>query len=316
MTIRMLVVRRFIVGVALLFVVSALTFVLVALIPGDPAHAILGNTAAPAQYASLDRQLGLDRPLWLQYVTWAGRALRGNLGTSLVAPTPVAATLNADLSVTLPLAVGATALSLLAGGTLGTVAAMRGGAAARLIDLAGLAGLGLPSFWVALLLGEVFGVKLHLLPATGFVALDVSPGGWVRSLILPVVALAIGGIAGISKQTRDSVDDVLHQDFIRALRADGIPLRRILFLHTLRNAAIPVLAVSGTQFVAVLGGAVIIENVFALPGLGTTVVAAAVEHDIPVIVGASVYFCVLVIAVNLLIDVIFALVNPKIRLAP
>ena len=315
MSIRRLIARRLIVGAVLLLVVSALTFVLVALIPGDPAHAILGDSASPAQYAALDRQLGLDRPLWLQYVTWAGHALRGNLGTSLVAPTPVAATLNADLSVTLPLAIGAAVLSLLVGGVLGVLAAVRGGWVARLIDLAGLVGLGLPSFWVALLLGEFFGVKLHLLPATGFVALGVSPAGWIRSLILPVAALSIGGIAGVSKQTRDSVDDVLRQEFILALRVDGIPLRRILFLHTLRNAAIPVLAVSGTQFVAVLGGAVIIENVFALPGLGSTVVGAAVEHDIPVIVGASVYFCALVIVVNLLVDVMFALVNPKIRVA-
>jgi peptide/nickel transport system permease protein len=315
MTIRALIARRLALGVALLFVVSALTFVLVALIPGDPAHAILGNNATAAQYAMLDRQLGLDRPLWQQYATWAGHALQGNLGTSLVAPTPVAATLNADLSVTLPLAIGAALLSLAVGGALGLVAAMRGGWVARLVDLAGLIGLGLPSFWVALLLGEFFGVKLHLLPATGFVALGASPAGWARSLVLPVIALAIGGIAGISKQTRDSVDDVLRQEFVRALRVDGIPLRRVLVQHVLRNAAIPVLAVSGTQFVAVLGGAVIIENVFALPGLGSTVVQGAVEHDIPVIVGASVYFCALVIAVNLLIDVMFALVNPKIRLA-
>ncbi|MEU9456626.1 ABC transporter permease [Streptomyces sp. NPDC048277] len=313
MTIRQLVIRRLVVGFALLFVVSALTFVLVALIPSDPARSILGNTATAQQITALRSQLGLDRPLWAQYASWAGHALRGDLGSSLIAPQSVASTLNADLSVTLPLTVGAVLVTMTVGVAAGTLAALRGGVVARLIDLVALTGLALPSFWVALVLGEYFGVRLHWLPATGFVAFADSPLGWLRSLVLPVVAVAVGGVAAVAKQTRESVDGVLRQEYIRALRADGLPLRRLLFLHVLRNAAIPVVAVGGTQFVAVLGGTVIVENVFALPGLGSTVVRAALDHDLPLIVGAAVYFCALVVLANLLVDVVFALINPKLR---
>ncbi|MET9382246.1 ABC transporter permease [Streptomyces sp. NPDC002928] len=314
MTIRRLILRRLRVGLALLLVVSALTFVLVALIPGDPAHSILGNTATEAQYAALREQLGLDRPLWAQYGSWLWDALRGNLGESLIAPQPVASVLNADLSVTLPLAIGAVLVSVIVGVAGGTLAALRGGVVARLIDLAAMIGLALPSFWGALMLGQYFGVQLHWLPATGFTALSTSPVGWLRSLVLPVIAVGIGGVATVAKQTRDSVDDVLRQQYVQALRVEGIPLRRVLLRHVLRNAAVPVLATGGTQFVAALGGTVIVENVFALPGLGSTVVQAATEHNLPIIVGAAVYFCVLVVLANLLVDVLFALVNPKVRI--
>ncbi|WP_369033884.1 MULTISPECIES: ABC transporter permease [Streptomyces] len=222
--------------------------------------------------------------------------------------------LNADLAVTLPLALGAVLVSVTVGVAGGTLAALRGGVVARLIDLGAMIGLALPSFWVALMLSQYFGVQLRWLPATGFTALSVSPADWLRSLLLPVIAVGIGGVATVAKQTRDSVDDVLRQQYVQALRIEGIPLRRVLPGHVLRNAAIPVLATGGTQFVAALGGTVIVENVFALPGLGSAVVQAAMEHDLPVIVGAAVYFCVIVVLANLLVDVLFALVNPKVRI--
>jgi peptide/nickel transport system permease protein len=308
-----LIIRRLGIGVVLVLVASAVTFMLIALVPGNAAQAILGDSATPAQVAQLTRQLGLDQPLWAQYASWLGHALRGDLGTSLITPQPVTAILNADLSVTLPLTIGAVLTSLVVGAALGTLAAVRGGAIARLIDLAAMAGLALPSFWIGLVLMELVAVKLRWLPATGFVALGVSPLGWLRSLILPVATLAAGGVAAVARQTRDGVDDVLRQEFVIALRADGIPARRVLVRHTLRNAAIPVIAVSGTQFVAALGGAVVIENVFALPGLGSTVVQAATDHDLPLIMGAAVYFCVLVVLASLLVDIAFSLVNPKVR---
>jgi len=311
---RRLILRRLGIGVVLVVVASAVTFVLIALVPGNAAQTILGASATPAQVAQLARELGLDRPLWAQYASWLGHALRGDLGTSLVSPQPVTATLDADLSVTLPLTIGAVGTSLVVGATLGTLAAVRGGAVARLIDLAAMAGLALPSFWIGLVLMELVAVKLRWLPATGFVALGASPLEWLRSLILPIATLAAGGVAAVARQTRDSVDDVLRQEFVTALRADGIPARQVLLGHTLRNAAIPVIAVSGTQFVAALGGAVVIENVFALPGLGSTVVQAATDHDLPLIMGAAVYFCVLVVIASLLVDVAYSLINPKVRL--
>lgn len=325
---RGLIARRLGIGVVLVLVASAATFVLIALVPGNAAQAILGTSATPAQVTQLAQQLGLDRPLWAQYASWLGHALRGDLGTSLITPQPVTAILNADLSVTLPLTIGAVFTSLVVGTALGTLAALcqyggttpriprwASGAVARLIDLAAMAGLALPSFWIGLVLMELIAVKLRWLPATGFVALNVSPLGWLRCLILPVATLAAGGVAAVARQTRDSVDDVLRQEFITALRADGIRTGRVLLRHTLRNAAIPVIAVSGTQFVAALGGAVVIENVFALPGLGSTAVQAATDHDLPLIMGAAVYFCVLVVLASLLVDITFSLVNPKVRVA-
>ncbi|GAB3615871.1 ABC transporter permease [Okibacterium endophyticum] len=305
--------RRLVMGVALLFIVSAIAFLLVSFIPGDAASSILGPYASESQVDALRTEMGLDLPLWQQYANWLSGAVAGDLGTSILSPQPVADQLYKGVWVSLPLALGAVVFGMLIGVAIGTLAAVRGGLLARSLDTVALIGMALPAFWVALVLSSFFGVELGWFPATGFVSFTDSPAEWARSLTLPIVSLSIGGVAIIAKQTRDSVDDVLRRDFVDALRVGGIPRSRILFGHVLKNASIPIIAVTGNNFVAALGGAVLIESIFGLPGLGSIAVRATLTRDVPVIIGAAVFFCIIVIIVNLLLDIVYATINPKVK---
>ena len=307
-----LIARRLLLAIPLLFIVSFLSFALIAIAPGNPAADILGLSATKAQYAAVDRQYGFNQPVPVQYWHWVVQALHGNLGTSYTSQEPVTSIVNSSLGVTLALVLGAAVLSAVLGVGLGTLSAIRGGVTGRLTDAFAMLGFAIPSFWLGMVLQDIFGVHLRLLPATGFVPFGQSPTGWLRSLILPVITLAVGGMTGIAKQTRDSMRDTLHRDYIDALRADGAPEWLIIWRHALRNAAIPVVTVLGLLFVALLGGTVLIENIFSIPGLGQQAVTASGSHDLPMIEGIAFYFTVIVIAVNLLIDVSYRLLNPAV----
>jgi peptide/nickel transport system permease protein len=310
-----LIARRLILAIPLLFIVSFLSFVLVALTPGDPAVSILGSYATKAQYAALDRKLGFNQPALVQYWHWLARVLHGNLGISLASAQPVTTELNSALGVTLCLVIGATIVTAVGGVALGTLSAIRGGAVGRFTDSFAMLGFAIPAFWLGLVLRDLFAVSWHLLPATGYLPFGQSPSGWFRSLVLPVATLAAAGMTGIAKQTRDSMRDTLARDYVDALRADGVPEWRIITRHALRNAAIPVVTMLGTFFVGLLGGTVLVESVFAMPGLGSLAVTATTEHDLPVIVGVAVYFAVGVVVVNLLTDVIYGWLDPRARVA-
>lgn len=312
---RQLIARRLLLAIPLLFIVSFLSFALVAIAPGNPAADILGLDATKAQYAALDKQLGFNQPVPVQYWHWLINALHGNLGTSYASSEPVISIVNSDLGVTLALVIGATLLTAILGISLGTLSAIRGGAAGRVTDAFAMLGFAIPAFWLGLVLQDVFGVHLRLLPATGFVPFGQSPPDWLRSLILPVITLGIGGMTGLAKQTRDSMRDTLHRDYIDALRADGVSEWRIITRHALRNAAIPVVTVLGTIFVGLLGGTVLVESVFSMQGLGSQVVASAGAHDLPVLEAITVYFTIGVVVVNLLIDLAYGWLNPKARVA-
>jgi peptide/nickel transport system permease protein len=310
-----LILRRILLAIQLLFVVSFLSFALVALTPGDPAVSILGTTATKAQDAALDKQLGFNLPVIVQYWHWLYKVLHGNLGVSLSSAQAVTSELNSGLGVTLCLVVGATLLTGVFGVALGTLSAIRGGVTGRFTDAFAMLGFAIPAFWLGLVLRDLFAVRGHLLPATGYVPFTTSPTDWLRSLILPVLTLAAGGMTGIAKQTRDSMRDALGRDYIDALRADGVPEWRIIGRHALRNAAIPIVTMLGTFFVGMLGGTVLIESVFAMPGLGSLAVTSTTEHDLPVIEGVAVYFAVGVVIVNLLVDLAYGWLNPKARVA-
>jgi peptide/nickel transport system permease protein len=297
----------------LLFVVSFLSFALVAVAPGDPAVDILGLNATRAQDAALDRRLGFDQAVPVQYWHWLVNALHGDLGTSFASSQPVLTVVDSGLGVTLSLVIGATLLTAVLGIALGTLSAIRGGAAGRLTDAFAMLGFAIPSFWLGMVLQDVFGVHAHLVPATGYVPFGQSPAGWIRSLILPVITLAVAGMTGVAKQTRDSMRDTLHRDYIDALRADGVPEWRIITRHALRNAAIPVVTALGTIFAGMLGGTVLVESVFSMQGLGYLVVSAAGQHDLPVIEAITVLFTIGVIIVNLLVDLAYGWLNPRAR---
>jgi peptide/nickel transport system permease protein len=308
-----LIAYRVLISVPLLFGVSILTFVLVSFTPGDAARAILGANGTPQQYAQLRHQLGLDQPLYAQYGHWLQRVVHGDLGSSLFSREPVAQALNERLSVTLSLIIGATILSAVLGIGLGVFSALRAGRAGWAVDVLSLAGLALPTFWLGLVLVTLLAVDIRLFPATGYVPLSQSVGEWVRALVLPVATLAVGGAAVVAKQTRDSMLDVLQRDFIRTLRASGASEWSIVLKHALKNAAIPVVTILGLLFVSLLSGTVLVESVFVLPGLGSLAVQATTQHDIPMIQGVGVYFTLIVIAVNLLVDLTYGWLNPKVR---
>ena len=307
--------RRLALSLPLLVIVPTVTFLLAALIPGDVARTILGADATQAQYLQLRQTLGLDEPLLTRYFTWLGNALHGNLGTSLFWQQPVTSLLDSRLQVTLSLVIGSTALATAVGVVFGVVAALRAGVVGKIVDAIAMVGLAIPNFFLGLLLVTWFAVTLRVFPATGFVPFSQSPGEWLRSIVLPVITLAVPGIAVIAKQTRDAMLEVLDRPFIRTLRAAGVPGRSIIGKHALRNAAIPVVTVTGLIFIASLSGTVLVETVFALPGLGGLVVQATSQHDLPLIQGVAVYFTIAVICVNLLVDLTYSWLDPRVRVS-
>ena len=305
--------RRLVLAVPLLFVVSALSFFLLSLTPGDAATTILGTQGTPEQYAQVRHQLGLDLPLYEQYWHWVKHAVGGDLGRSITGGDSVTTLIDQRLPVTLSLVIGALVVMLLVGVSLGVFSAVRGGALGRLVDAFALVGFALPAFWVGAVLIAVFAVKLHWFPAVGYVPLTDSASLWLKSLVLPVIALSLFGVASVAKQMRESMLDVLASEHIRMAWANGIPARSIVFVYALKNAAIPVVTVLGLQIVGLLGGTVLVETVFALPGMGGLAVTASVQHDLPVVQGVAVYFTVIVVAVNLLIDLTYGWLNPRVR---
>ena len=307
--------RRLALSLPLLVIVPTVTFLLAALIPGDVARTILGADTTQAQYLQLRQTLGLNEPLLTRYFTWLGNALHGNLGTSLFWQQPVSSLLDSRLQVTLSLVIGSTALATAVGVVFGVVAALRAGVVGKIVDAIAMVGLAIPNFFLGLLLVTWFAVTLRVFPATGYVPFSQSPGEWLRSIVLPVITLAVPGIAVIAKQTRDAMLEVLDRPFIRTLRAAGVPGRSIIGKHALRNAAIPVVTVTGLIFIASLSGTVLVETVFALPGLGGLVVQATSQHDLPLIQGVAVYFTIAVICVNLLVDLTYSWLDPRVRVS-
>jgi peptide/nickel transport system permease protein len=308
-----IVARRLALSVPLLLIVSAITFVLGSLVPGDPARTLLGATAKPEQYEALRQQLNLDRPLWEQYSLYLQHLFHGDLGRSIFNNEQVGNVIATRLPVTLALIVGGTVVAALVGVALGVTSATRGRSLARSVDVISLVGTALPSFWVGLVLIATFAVALRWFPATGFTPFGVSPSLWASSLVLPVIALAIGGVALIAKITRDSMLNTLSMDYIRTLRASGIGSRSIVWRHALRNAGLPIATSIGLTMINFLPGAVFIESVFVLPGLGNTVVSATNQHDVPVVQGIGLTFTMIVIVVNLIVDVVYGFLNPKVR---
>jgi peptide/nickel transport system permease protein len=310
------VARRLILAVPLLFIVSVLSFVLVSVSPGDPAQTISGSdytSVSHADYVRLRHSLGLDQPLYERYWHWLAHAARGDLGASLYSAQPVTTSIDARLPVTLSLIGGALLVITLIGVGLGLVSAVRGGLLGRFVDGLALVGFALPAFWVGAVLIAIFAVDLHWLPATGYVSFADSPRSWFLSLILPVAALAVHSVAAVAKQTREAMLDALGSEYTRMAWARGVSAASIFLRHALKHAAMRVTTVMGLIIVGLLAGTVFVETVFALPGLGTQVVQATIQHDLPVIQGVVVYFTVIVVLVNLATDVAYTFLDPRVR---
>ncbi|MDY7102172.1 MAG: ABC transporter permease [Actinomycetota bacterium] len=307
------VMRRLGAGLVLLLVISALAYVLLVLGSGDVARNILGVNATQEQTEALNEELGLNRPVLTQYVDWLGSAVTGDFGDTWTGSETVAATLTSRLSVTLQLVTGAVILAAILAAVLGVIAALRGGIIDRVVQSVGLIGFAVPGFLVAFALVTVFSLRFSIFRATGYVAPSDSVADWLRSVTLPILALSLATLASVSLQIRGSVKDILGLDYVRTLRSRGLSDRRVMFKHVLRNAAGPALSVLGVQFIGLLGGAVIVEQIFAIPGLGQTAVRSTAAGDIPLVMGLVVVMAVIVVVVNLTVDLTTAWLNPKVR---
>jgi peptide/nickel transport system permease protein len=300
-------------SIALLLAVTALTFALASLAPGSAVSAVLGNdtTHTPEQYEQVKHQLGLDRSLPAQYWHWLSDLFHGSLGNGLFDGQPITDALNSRLGPSMSIIVSTIVVSGVLGIGIGVFSAVRGGVIGRLLDVVAIASFAVPNFWLAVVLIEVFAVKAGLFPSTGYVPLTTDPVQWALSIALPVITLSAAATAFLARQTRDSMLRVLAKDFIVSLRAQGLSTRSIVFKHALRNAAIPVVTALGIMFISLLGGTVFIENVFSIPGLGQVAVNAGASHDLPKIEGVALYFAVIVIAVNLVVDLSYRVLNPR-----
>lgn len=307
------ILKRLAFAVLTLVVATVIAFVLVHLSGSTPGGVALGQAATPEEVHAYNVALGWYDPWVVQYANWVGQVLTGNLGVSLIDGRDIAADIAKRLPVTAALAVFGTLLSLVVGVVMGIVAAVRGGAVDRV--LAAISGilLSLPAFWVGVLLVFLFAVQLRLLPATGFVPLQTNPEAWARSLVLPVLTIAITSAAGIARQTRASMGEVLTQEHMRSLRALGTPTNRIIYVHALRGASLPILASIAVQFIVLFGGSVVIEVLFALPGIGQAMQAAVGSADLPFVQALVLIATVVVVLVNLALELMTRALDPKLR---
>jgi len=312
--VRRYVARRVAALAATLVFVSALVFVVVRVLPGDPAAIILGTEGSPEALARLRESMGLNRPLAVQYVEWLGGALRGDLGRSIQYDLPVGALIVSRLPVTLPLALLAALFMTAAALPLGVYAATHHRRAGDyLAMIVSQVGISVPQFWSGLLLILFFSVHLGWIRAGGFEGWSSGPGPALRSLLLPAIALGLFQAAVLVRATRSSVLDVLREDYVRTARAKGLSEARVVGLHTFRNALIPVVTVAGIQLGQLMAGAIVLESVFALPGLGRLALGAISARDLPVVQGVALFVASSIVLINFAVDLAYGVLDPRIR---
>lgn len=305
-------VRRVLLTIPVLVATSIFVFLLIRLVPGDPVRTMLGIRATPANIATVRAQLGLDHPLTRQYWDWIDGILHGSLGEDFISHEPITSLLRVSLPVTLELTVVAMLLAVLIGVPLGVAVAARSRWLRRFTSGFVVAAISIPDFWLGIMLVLLFTGVLNVLPPTGWVPLTSDPGQNLRYLILPAVTLATGQTAYLLRTTRAAMLGTLGEPYIAFLRAKGIRERSIVGLHALRNASGPIVTVTGIQFGVLLGGAIVIENLFALPGVGRLVVTAISERDYVVVQGGVLVIACLFILVNLLTDLVHGLLDPRV----
>ena len=301
-------------AVVVLAIVSVLVFLMVHLVPGDPSVTLAGENATPADIEATRERLGLNGPLHEQYLHWVGNALRGDLGSSLFTGQRIVDSLAQRLPATLSLTAGAMIVAVIVGMPGGILAAItRGRPFDRFITTGSSLGIAIPSYFVGLMLVLIFALQLRWLPATGYVAPTTDLTAWMRHLILPSIALGIASAAVVTRQLRGSLADALQSDYIRTARAKGMRSHTIVGKLGMKNAAIPVVTVLGMQLAYSIGGTVLMERIFAIPGVGQLAITAVNARDIPVIQGIVMTTAVMVIIVNFLVEISYGWLNPKTR---
>jgi peptide/nickel transport system permease protein len=306
--------RRLLSAIPVLLIVSLISFGLMRLIPGDPAAAIAGIAATPAQIEQLRRDLGLDQPVWVQLLHYYDGLLQGDLGRSLLLGKGVFAATMERLPVTLGLSAYAMVFTLLIGITSGIIAALRQNS---WIDQAAMMfamiGISVPNFFLGLLMIILFAVHLGWLPSGGYVAFSEDPAGWLASTTMPAFSLALLQAGLLARITRSSMLEVLRQDYIRTARAKGLPQRKVILKHALSNALIPIVTVVGIIVSLLLSGAVVTEALFSLPGMGQLLTQAVLNRDYPMVQGGLLLVTTFLVMVNITVDVLYAVLDPRVR---
>jgi peptide/nickel transport system permease protein len=306
--------RRLLGTIPVMLVVAVFIFLMLRLTPSDPAAVIAGDNATTEQVAQIRSQLGLDRPMVEQFVIWSGKVLRGDLGESFFFKKTVASLIGERIEPTLSLALFTMVLAVLIAVPLGVLAAHRQGSwIDRIVMGFSVLGFSMPSFVVAYLLIYLFAVWLNWLPVQGYQRIAEGLGGWVRGLVLPSLTLSVIFVALIARMTRTSMLEVLSEDYIRTARAKGQSERKVLFRHALRNAAVPIVTVIGLAVALLIGGVIVTESVFTIPGLGRLTVDAVLARDYPTIQAVILLFSFVYVMINLTVDMMYSLLDPRIR---
>lgn len=306
------VLRRLVALIPVLLGISLIVFFLVRLIPGDPATTLLGTHATPTAVRALRAQLGLDKPLWSQYLSFLGRLCHGDLGFSYFYNSSVSGLIGVSLPVTLWLLVAGVLVTIVIAVPLSVLAAARrGGIADNIIRAVPVAGLGLPAFWVGIMLILVFGLKLHWLPVAGF---GTNLPQHLRSMVLPGFTIALTLSPILIRSLRASMIEVLGSDFIVTAQAKGVGTGRVIYGHALRNAAVSSITVLGVNVAYLTGSTLVVERVYSLPGIGQQMINSILGRDFPTVQGITLVFAILVVVVNLLTDVTHAALDPRVKL--
>jgi peptide/nickel transport system permease protein len=304
--------ERVLLAIPTLLAMTVFVFLLIRLVPGDPVQTMLGFRATPQNVATIRHQLHLDEPLLTQYIDWMKGLVHGDLGRDYVSHAPLSELLGNALPVTLELTFLSMGLALVVGVPMGVMAAARPGTARRLTDGFVILGVSIPDFWLGTLLVLLFAATLVWLPPSGYTPFTADPVGNLRYMALPVLTLAIGEAAYIARTTRGAMDQALGAPFVTFLRAKGLAERSIVFRHALRNASVPIVTVAGIQFGVLLGGAIVIETLFGLPGVGRLTVTAINQRNYTVVQGAVLVIATLFIIVNLVTDLLYGWLDPRI----
>jgi len=306
--------KRFIILIATLLLVSGVIFIVLHVIPGDPAQLILGIQATPETLGELRHKMGLDVPLPVQYMNWIGGLLYGDMGRSITYDVPITSLIISRLQVTVPLAILSILFAVVFSIPLGVYAALhRNQPGDYGVMIFSQIGLAIPAFWAGILLILLFAVELRWFSAGGFRAWTETPWGALKSLLLPALSLGLIRAAVLARLTRSCMLEVLGEDYIRTARSKGLAEKVVVYKHAFRNALIPVVTIIGLQMGELLAGAIVIENVFNLPGLGRLVFLAIGQRDLPVVQGVSLLIAFLIVVVNFAVDVIYGVVDPRIR---
>jgi len=306
--------KRVIILLATLCLVSGAIFVVLQVLPGDPAQIILGIKATPETLRDLRHKLGLDLPLPVQYLNWIGGVIRGDLGRSITYDVPITSLIISRLQVTIPLALLSILFAVVFSIPLGVYAAIhRNRPGDYGVMVFSQIGLAIPAFWAGILLILLFAVELRWFSAGGFKSWGETPWGALKSLLLPALSLGLIRAAVLARLTRSCMLEVLGEDYIRTARSKGLTEKVVVYKHAFRNALIPVVTIVGLQMGELLAGAIVIENVFHLPGLGRLVFLAIGQRDLPVVQGVSLLIAFLIVVVNFAVDVIYGIVDPRIR---